>query len=297
MLLDRGMDIAHAEFRGLPVSWDSKNGAAGPGYFERPGQGWLRTFGGGLLTTCGLTQVGPPNIDAGEELGLHGRISHLPAERYELEEGWEGDDYVLRVRGRVRESVIYGENLLLKREIACRMGGTTITVNDVIENQGYRETPFMLLYHLNFGFPVVSEHTRLVTSGSRAEAGNEEARRGTASTTASSPPPRATPTRSSSTTCRREGAAVRGPGQRAAVLRGLGVLVAAGAALLLRVEDDGTAGLRGRPRAGHEHQRGPGGSPPERPADHPPAGGVPAGGVRDRDPEGPPGTSRTWRGR
>ncbi len=86
VLLDRGMDIAHAEFAGKPVSWDSKNGVAAPGFFERPGQDWLRTFGGGLLTTCGLIQVGPPNVDGGEELGLHGRISHLPAERFDFDE-------------------------------------------------------------------------------------------------------------------------------------------------------------------------------------------------------------------
>ncbi len=49
---------------------------------------------------------------------------------------------------------------------------------DIVENQGYNETPFMLLYHINFGFPVVSEHTRLYSSAEKVEPWNDEAKNG-----------------------------------------------------------------------------------------------------------------------
>ena len=178
VLLDRGMDIAHAEFCGRPIGWISRNGVVAPAFHEVPGFGWLRSFTGGLVTTCGLTQVGAPGLEGDEVLGLHGRISHLPAENFGFEERWEGEQYVMRVRGRMRESSLYAENLVLEREIVCRLGESSIEVNDVVENQGFNETPFMILYHINFGYPVVSEHSRLYSSAVSAVPWNEDARKG-----------------------------------------------------------------------------------------------------------------------
>jgi len=60
VLLDRGMDIDQAEYRGLPLAWVSPTGPVAPSFYEARGTGWLRTFHGGLLTTCGLTQAGVP---------------------------------------------------------------------------------------------------------------------------------------------------------------------------------------------------------------------------------------------
>ena len=60
VLLDRGMDIGPAEFKGMPLAWLSPQGFPHPSYFEPEGIGWLRTFGGGLVTGCGLTNVGSP---------------------------------------------------------------------------------------------------------------------------------------------------------------------------------------------------------------------------------------------
>lgn len=55
--LDRGMDIGPAEFAGKPLAW--LHPALGtPGQFEPEQSGWVRTFGGGLMTTCGLTFFG-----------------------------------------------------------------------------------------------------------------------------------------------------------------------------------------------------------------------------------------------
>jgi hypothetical protein len=55
VLLDRGLDIGPAEYRGIPLAWISPTGFAHPARFEPDGFGWLRSFGGGLLTGCGLT--------------------------------------------------------------------------------------------------------------------------------------------------------------------------------------------------------------------------------------------------
>ena len=59
---------------------------------------------GGLLMTCGFTQAGGPGTDNGEELGLHGRAHHLAARHVSATADWDGDDYVMRVRGVVEET-------------------------------------------------------------------------------------------------------------------------------------------------------------------------------------------------
>ncbi len=164
VLLDRGMDIGDAFFRGVPIAWKSKVGVISPNFFENQGHQWLRSFYGGLLTTCGLVQVGEPCDDNGVFHGLHGRISNTPAERFWIDEYWEGDDYVVKVTGRMREAIIYNENLTLTREIKCVMGEKKIHIKDTVENESYQESPFMIMYHVNVPFPIVGEHSRFLTS-------------------------------------------------------------------------------------------------------------------------------------
>lgn len=169
VLLDRGMDIGDAYYKGIPIAWRSKVGVIAPTYFENQGHQWLRNFYGGLLTTCGLIQVGEPCEDEGVYHGLHGRISHTPAEKYWIDEYWEGDDYIVKVTGRMREAVIYDENLTLTREIKCVYGQKRIFVKDVVKNEGYNESPFMIMYHVNEPFPIVSEHSKLYSSATSVE--------------------------------------------------------------------------------------------------------------------------------
>jgi hypothetical protein len=52
---------------------------------------------------------------------------------------------------------VFGENLVLTRRIEAEVGGTTITIDDRVENRGFRPTPHMLLYHFNFGWPLLDE--------------------------------------------------------------------------------------------------------------------------------------------
>src|SRR5436189_1916831 len=54
VLIDRAMDIGYAEYQGKPLAWVLPS-LAGADQFEPEGYGWSRTWGGGLVTTCGLT--------------------------------------------------------------------------------------------------------------------------------------------------------------------------------------------------------------------------------------------------
>ncbi len=161
VLPGRGMDIAHATFRETPLAFFSGTGITSPGYYEEPGLGWLRGFYGGLLTTCGLTNAGAPSVDQGAALGLHGRVANAAAEDVSVEQRWVGDEYRIRVRGVVREAAAMFENLRLTRTVETSLGATAIGIHDLVENVGFEPQPLMLLYHFNFGWPLLAETSRV----------------------------------------------------------------------------------------------------------------------------------------
>jgi hypothetical protein len=179
VLVDRGMDIGLAEFCGRPISWISRNGPVGSQFLDLSPLGFLRSFTGGLLTTCGLTQVGVAETsEEGDLLPFHGRIAHTPAERYSIREYWDEDVLVMQIQGLVRESRVYAENLLLEREISTYLGKNEIKIVDTVHNEGNRTYPLMLFYHINFGFPVVSEHSIFYTRSQTVWPLNDDAAKG-----------------------------------------------------------------------------------------------------------------------
>lgn len=169
VLAGRALDIAHATYNGMSLCWRSATGDVAASYYEPEGLEWLRTFFGGLLTTCGLTSFGPPVDDEYGSRGQHGRISCVPAENVSWAETWAADECTFAVQGTVRESRVYGENLSLRRRIWTRLGSTSIWLEDVVTNEGFERTPHMILYHCNAGFPLLSEGARLYVSHSRME--------------------------------------------------------------------------------------------------------------------------------
>lgn len=157
VLLDRCMDIGWADFKGTPLNFISKAGISSSMYYEHRSDELHRVFGPGLLTTCGLRNLGAPCVVDGEEFAQHGRIHNAPAENVSVFADWVGDEYKIVIRGQMREAVLYNENLYLVRTIETALGETTFTVKDEIRNFSFRNEPVCILYHCNFGYPIVSE--------------------------------------------------------------------------------------------------------------------------------------------
>ncbi len=179
ILPSRGMDIAWASFCGKAIGYISKTGVVSPEMFEKDGLSFLRNFTAGLITTCGLSAQGAPSVDEGKEYGLHGRISNLRASDVSVYKEWNGDEFEICVRGKVNESEVFSENLTLTRTIKTKMGSKKIQICDKIENLGFEEKPCMFLYHINFGFPVLSEDSRLIHfSQAKVRPRDEEAAKG-----------------------------------------------------------------------------------------------------------------------
>ncbi len=182
---NRGLDIVAAEWRGASLCWRSHTGDVNAAYFEPLGLGWLRTFYGGLVTTCGATYAGSPvedpeTIEGGPtvrlvqepephleweptgSLGLHGRFSHTPAKNLYVDGQWEGDEYVFWAQGKMREAMVFGPNILVERRITAKLGENKIWIHDKVTNEGWEPQEHMYLYHVNLGFPVVDEGAEYV---------------------------------------------------------------------------------------------------------------------------------------
>jgi galactose mutarotase-like enzyme len=177
VLIDRGLDVGPAEDGGRSLAWVHP-AFASSALHEPSGIGWLRTFGGGLVTTCGLTHYGAPDDEGPEGFGLHGRASHLPAENVRIRQEWRGEEYVLEIEGETRQSRLFGENLRLERRVATRLGATSLAIEDRVTNEGFQPAPLAVLYHCNFGFPVVSPDSELVVRDREVRPRDAEARAG-----------------------------------------------------------------------------------------------------------------------
>jgi hypothetical protein len=131
VLPTRGLDLADARLDGTRFSWKSQLGHV-------PWQGELEdSFGGGLMFTCGLGNVGLPS----EGQPQHGWYTSLPAH-----------DVVAKsnvARGRVVDAA-----LELAREIT--VADRVIRVTDVVRNLGDAVEPAPLLYHVNLLWDTVT---------------------------------------------------------------------------------------------------------------------------------------------
>ncbi|MCZ6631945.1 MAG: aldose 1-epimerase family protein [bacterium] len=165
ILPGRSLDIASAHYKGMSLCFRGSTGDVGPAFYEPQGYGWMRGFFGGLVTSCGMIFTGHPEVDPeeeNEELGLHGRLSFIPAKGVVTDSGWEEENYVVRVRGKMREAVVFGTNLELSREISTVLGEKCLRIHDRIENLSVDRSPLMFVYHTNPGFPLLDANTRLV---------------------------------------------------------------------------------------------------------------------------------------
>lgn len=158
---DRALDIAELRYLGTSIGYLSATGITHPAYYEPEGYGWLRSFYGGFLTTCGLDQVGEPCAFHDESRGLHGRISNCPAEQLCTTTQRDGQTLSGIVQGTTRQARQQGEAYLLRRTYHFSADRADFSFTDVIENQSATPLPLQLLYHFNLGHPFLSPELKI----------------------------------------------------------------------------------------------------------------------------------------
>jgi Domain of unknown function (DUF4432) len=143
LLPDRGLDIGAAWFRGTPLAWISQGGEQGPPTPDSlvDNKAWGDAWGGGLVTTCGLSNVGA----ASEGHGLHGTYTARAA----------ADVVVERSTSEVSATAtVIDPPFTLSRRIATTLGQGLVRLDDRVVNESEWTAAAPMLYHVNIGAPL-----------------------------------------------------------------------------------------------------------------------------------------------
>ena len=138
---DNALDISWVKYKGRNISFLSKNG------INSVSGTFAEKFEGGFLYTCGMDNVS----SCVENKPIHGSLHYRQAsEVYHREENG-----TIVVGGKVRQTALFGSDLVLNREYTVSENG--IRISDIVSNEGYTADKYVLLYHINFGYPFLDE--------------------------------------------------------------------------------------------------------------------------------------------
>lgn len=142
---DNALDIVWVRYKGVNLSFLSKNGL-------NDGQrDFVGNFEGGFLYTCGMDNVS----SCVDKKPIHGSLHYKKADNaYSYEENG-----IVYVCGEIKESALFGKNLVLKRRF--EITSTSLTVSDTVENKAFKDDSYVLLYHVNYGYPFLDEVLQL----------------------------------------------------------------------------------------------------------------------------------------
>lgn len=170
VLPTRGMGIWKADFEGMGLGWSSPvKTPVHPAFVnlhDRQGLGWLHGFNEWIVR-CGINSIGFPHTDswvnedgkpAQAQLTLHGRIANIPAHAVSL----EITDKAIILRGEVDEASMFGSALRLNTEIRTEFGSGELELIDKVTNIGDLPADHQMLYHINYGPPLLEKGARVL---------------------------------------------------------------------------------------------------------------------------------------
>ncbi|MBA4106239.1 MAG: DUF4432 domain-containing protein [Pirellula sp.] len=171
----RGMSVAflkHVEGDEYSLGWKSPvKELVHPQFIDlesRGGLGWLDGFNE-WMCRCGVEFAGHPGKDefttnTGEKgeltLTLHGKIGNTPASQVTFSID-EAPPHRLRVRGSVFERSFHGPKLRLDTEISTVPGSLSVEISDRVTNLGGGPQEFQLIYHTNYGSPILEQGSKI----------------------------------------------------------------------------------------------------------------------------------------
>ena len=151
---------------------------------SRGGLGWLEGFNEWLVR-CGLESNGHPGTDkfinnVGEEatmdLTLHGKIANIPASHVEVMIEAAPPPIRIHLRGqRGRAHGLWAKARVADGYLGPEPGSKSFRVEDIVTNRGGQEQEFELLYHTNYGHPLLEEGSTFLAPASRVTPFNEHA--------------------------------------------------------------------------------------------------------------------------
>ncbi len=172
VLPTRGMGFWKGTFRGTNLGWHSPvRFPVHPSLVnlaDQRGTGWLRGFNE-WMCRCGLNSIGAASASFSEDevnaaleghSTLHGRIANVPANFVSSKVDTSGKGS-LTVRGIVEEAAFFGGCLRLDNSLHTTAGSNSLQISDTITNCSDVPSEVQLLYHINFGPPLLGEESKI----------------------------------------------------------------------------------------------------------------------------------------
>ncbi|MDF7681658.1 aldose 1-epimerase family protein [Enterobacteriaceae bacterium ESL0689] len=176
----RGMNLLKAEGFGSKMGWDSPvKEVVNPAFINlesRNGVGWLEGFNE-MMVRCGYEWTGHPTTVNGQIYTLHGRAGNTPASRVEVEVS-DSAPYEIRIRGLVKESAFKKVDLQTLTELRYVPGSNSFSLHDVLTNHADYPHDYQIIYHSNFGHPILEEGARFLAPITRVSPFNDYAKAG-----------------------------------------------------------------------------------------------------------------------
>lgn len=176
----RGMDLLQVNGHGVRLGWDSPvNEVVNPAYINlesRNGLGWLEGFNE-MMVRCGFEWTGHPVTKDGMIYTLHGKAGNTPASKVEVEVDDQAP-HEIRIRGLLKENTFKKANLETWTELRYVPGSDSFTVHDVLTNHADYPHDYQIIYHSNFGTPILEKDARFIAPLKSVSPFNDYAKKG-----------------------------------------------------------------------------------------------------------------------
>lgn len=178
----RGMGIYNVKKDGKRIlGWDSPvKEIVNPMYIDlesRNGLGWLDGFNE-MLVRCGYEWTGHPGVDNnGQLLSLHGRIQNTPASNVKVTID-EAPPYKITIEGDVTEKTFKMANLVTNTKLEIIPGKNSFSLHDTLTNKASYDDEYQIIYHSNFGRPILEKGAKVVAAATEISPFNDYAQAG-----------------------------------------------------------------------------------------------------------------------
>lgn len=176
----RGMNLLRVEGFGTRMGWDSPvKEVVNPAFINlesRNGLGWLEGFNE-MMVRCGYEWTGHPVTADGKIYTLHGKAGNTPVSQLEVEVA-DSAPHEIRIRGLLKESTFKKADLQTLTELRYVPGSNSFSLHDVLTNHADYPHDYQIIYHSNFGTPILEEGARFLAPVSAISPFNDYAKAG-----------------------------------------------------------------------------------------------------------------------
>lgn len=176
----RGMGLHKARYKTTDIGWKSPvEEIVHPNFIrlgERGGLGWLDGFNE-LMVRCGFEWAGHPCSDEVQLYSLHGRAGNIPASKVTVSIE-RNAPHRITIKGLLKEKTFKFSDLEIWTSLTITPGQAGFTIEDTLQNLSDYARNYQIIYHANFGKPLLEKGSRFVAPLSRIAPFNERAKQG-----------------------------------------------------------------------------------------------------------------------